>query len=144
MDKSLTLTNWTIPHEKLGVSLMEHLFMRLSGIYGSKWDNAFIAPEMKSNWMAVWASAFDYHKLTPQDIKNGLDNCPILYPDWTPTLGQFITACKHKETRHACHEKFAALPKPNYPKEKAMENLAKMKALLADSPLINRINQQEK
>lgn len=86
---------WAVPMAKLeGISLIDHLWNRLSGQYGDRWLRGF--PDMQSieNWKQAWAEGFDEERLTPHDVAEGLRMCRRMSPDWTPTLGVFIRACR--------------------------------------------------
>ncbi|WP_183012812.1 replication protein P [Achromobacter sp. UMC46] len=86
---------WAVPMAKLeGISLIDHLWNRLSGTYGGRWLKDF--PDMQSieNWKAAWAEAFDEENLTPQDVAEGLRACRRMSPDWPPSVGEFIRACR--------------------------------------------------
>ena len=98
-------TKWNEPHPHLGMSLMDHLFERLEGIYPSKWRSSFKSPADIQNWRVVWSSSFDYYKITPDEIKRGLNNLPTQkIKNWIPDLGEFIAACRYKEHKEACHQ----------------------------------------
>lgn len=86
---------WAVPMAKLeGISLIDHLWNRLSGTYGGRWLKDF--PDMQSieNWKEAWAEAFDEENLTPQDVAEGLRACRRMSPDWPPSVGEFIRACR--------------------------------------------------
>lgn len=86
---------WAVPLAKLeGISLIDHLWNRLSGTYGGRWLKDF--PDMQSieNWKAAWAEAFDEEGLTPRDVAEGLRACRRMFPDWPPAVGEFIQACR--------------------------------------------------
>ncbi|MNV07124.1 hypothetical protein D3C71_975400 [compost metagenome] len=86
---------WAVPLAKLeGISLIDHLWNRLSGTYGGRWLKDF--PDMQSieNWKAAWAEAFDEENLTPHDVAEGLRACRRMSPDWPPSVGEFIRACR--------------------------------------------------
>lgn len=88
-------SRWAVPLAKLeGISLIDHLWNRLSGTYGGRWLKDF--PDMQSieNWKAAWAEAFDEENLTPQDVAEGLRACRRMSPDWPPSVGEFIRACR--------------------------------------------------
>ena len=88
-------TGWAVPLAKLeGISLIDHLWNRLSGTYGGRWLKDF--PDMLSieNWKAAWAEALDDDRVTPQEVAEGLRTCRRMYPDWPPAVGEFIRACR--------------------------------------------------
>ncbi len=89
------LSVWATPLAKLeGISLIDHLWNRLSGTYGGRWLKDF--PDMRSieNWKAAWAEGFDEEGLTPHDVAEGLRTCRRMSPDWPPSLGEFLRACR--------------------------------------------------
>lgn len=86
---------WAVPLAKLeGISLIDHLWNRLSGTYGGRWLRDF--PDMQSieNWKAAWAEALDDERVTPQEVAEGLRTCRRMNPDWPPAVGEFIRACR--------------------------------------------------
>lgn len=86
---------WSVPMAKLeGISLIDHLWNRLSGTYGGRWLKDF--PDMQSieNWKAAWAEALDEERVTPQEVAQGLRTCRRKFPDWPPAVGEFIQACR--------------------------------------------------
>lgn len=86
---------WAVPLVKLeGISLIDHLWNRLSGTYGGRWLKDF--PDMLSieNWKAAWAEALDDDGVTPQEVAEGLRTCRRMFPDWPPAVGEFIRACR--------------------------------------------------
>ncbi|CAM4079225.1 Replication protein [Bordetella tumbae] len=85
---------WSVPLAKLeGISLIDHLWNRLSGTYGGRWLKDF--PDMQSieNWKGAWAEAFDEEGLTPHEVAEGLRACRRMY-DWPPSVSEFIKACR--------------------------------------------------
>ncbi len=88
-------SGWAVPLAKLeGISLIDHLWNRLSGTYGGRWLKDF--PDMQSieNWKTAWAEALDDDRVTPQEVAEGLRTCRRMYPDWPPAVGEFIRACR--------------------------------------------------
>ncbi len=86
---------WAVPLVKLeGISLIDHLWNRLSGTYGGRWQKDF--PDMLSieNWKTAWAEALDEDRVTLQEVAEGLRTCRRMYPDWPPAVGEFIRACR--------------------------------------------------
>ncbi len=86
---------WSVPMAKLeGISLIDHLWNRLSGTYGGRWLKDF--PDMQSieNWKAAWSEALDEERVTPQEVAEGLRTCRRKFPDWPPAVGEFIQACR--------------------------------------------------
>jgi hypothetical protein len=77
-----------------GISLIDHLWNRLSGTYGGRWLKDFPDEQSIENWKQAWAEAFDEERLTPQDVAEGLRACRRMSPDWPPSVGEFIRACR--------------------------------------------------
>lgn len=85
---------WLVPHAKLeGISLMDHLFGRLNGMYPNKWRSNFRDEQAINDWKAAWAEAFDEDGITPHDVADGIKNCRRMY-DWPPSLAEFLKACR--------------------------------------------------
>lgn len=88
-------SGWAVPLAKLeGISLIDHLWNRLSGTYGGRWLKDF--PDMQSieNWKEAWAEALDEDRVTPHEVAEGLRTCRRMFPDWPPAVGEFIRACR--------------------------------------------------
>lgn len=86
-------SQWFEPHEKLGISMMDHLFNRLDGAYPHKWRSNFANQQAIDNWMESWVEAFEEEGITPADVKNGLKECRRRFT-WPPSCAEFIQACK--------------------------------------------------
>ncbi|SAL33257.1 hypothetical protein AWB71_01814 [Caballeronia peredens] len=84
---------WQEIHSKLGVSLMDHLFNRLDGMYPNRWRAAFSNEYAVANWRDAWAEAFDEEGVTTQMISHALGACRKAY-DWPPSLAEFLKVCK--------------------------------------------------
>jgi len=88
------LSAWLDPHPSLnGLSMIDHLFKRLQGLYAHKWMSAF--PDAKSikNWRDVWAEAFVDEEITLAEIKAGLTACLTKF-SWPPSLPEFLSVCR--------------------------------------------------
>lgn len=85
--------DWLTVHPKLGISLMDHLFNRLEGLYPSRWRAAFTSEGQIQNWREVWAEVFVEEGITPQDIQNGLTAVRKKHV-WPPSLPEFLAACR--------------------------------------------------
>lgn len=83
---------WLDVHASLGISLMDHLFNRLDGMYPNRWRAAFANDRAVQNWREAWAAAFAEEGLTPDQIAAGVRACRRLY-DWPPSLPEFLKAC---------------------------------------------------
>lgn len=90
---STDLTPWVAVRPKLGMSLMDHLFERLSGKYPGRWAGLFKNEKAVECWRSEWAEAFVKKGISPAEIAHGLDACNDLY-DWPPTLPEFLHACR--------------------------------------------------
>lgn len=90
---SADLAIWTTIRPQLGMSLMDHLFDRLSGKYPGRWAGLFKNEKAVDNWRTEWADAFTKKAITPHEVARGLDACNDLY-DWPPTLPEFLHACR--------------------------------------------------
>jgi hypothetical protein len=84
---------WLEVHAVLGISLMDHLYNRMEGMYPQRWKANFPSATSIQNWRESWAEAFEDERITPQDIAVGLKACRKRY-DWPPSLPEFIKACK--------------------------------------------------
>lgn len=95
---------WLCAHPKLnGISLMDHLFNRLNGMYASKWISNFRDDLAIENWKEAWAEAFDEDGLTPNDIAVGIKNCRRMF-DWPPSLAEFVKACRPWTAPELAHQ----------------------------------------
>ncbi len=93
MSTENALALWTNVRPKLGMSLMDHLFDRLSGKYSSRWTSQFKSDRDVENWRAEWSETFAKRGITPEEVARGLDACNDLYT-WPPTLPEFLKACR--------------------------------------------------
>jgi hypothetical protein len=97
-------SNWLAKHPKLGVSLMDHLFNRLDGMYPNKWRASFGSEQAIENWRQAWAEAFIEEGISPQSVQNGLRTARTKFP-WPPSLPEFLAACRPDlEPERAWHE----------------------------------------
>ena len=87
-------SKWLTPHVKLeGISMMDHLYNRLNGIYPNKFRSNFRDMQAIEDWKAAWAEAFDEEGIVPQDVALGIKNCRRMF-DWPPSLPEFLRACR--------------------------------------------------
>lgn len=86
---------WLDIRSSIGITMIDHLFNRLDGIYTGKWQQAFKTPASIENWKSAWAESLHDRGITPEQIKRGLKNCVDLY-DWPPSLSEFVKACEQK------------------------------------------------
>lgn len=91
-------TKWLEP-TKSGKSLMDVLLERIIVMYPSS-QSFFITPERVQVWMEVWSEDFVKHRIMPEDIKRGLEECTkdlVAKKDielqFMPSLPQFIHWC---------------------------------------------------
>ncbi|KAA1286949.1 replication protein P [Alcaligenes faecalis] len=85
---------WLMAHAKLeGISLMDHLYNRLNGIYPNKFRSNFKDVQAIQDWKDAWAEAFDEEGIVPQDVALGIKNCRRMF-DWPPSLPEFLRACR--------------------------------------------------
>ncbi len=85
---------WLEPLAKLeGLSLMDHLFNRLEGMYPNLWRASFRVESSLANWRAAWAEAFSDEAITPHEIATGLTVCRRRH-EMPPSLPQFLRACR--------------------------------------------------
>ena len=75
------------------LSLIDHLFNRLDGMYPNRWRAAFADQTAISNWRDAWADAFIEDGLTAAEIAIGIKRCRQQF-DWPPSLTEFIRACR--------------------------------------------------
>ena len=86
-------SKWFEIHPKLGISMMDHLYNRLDGLYPHKWRSNFADQTAIDNWQTSWAEAFEDEKITLQEIAKGLKACKTKF-DWPPGCSEFIKACR--------------------------------------------------
>ncbi len=75
------------------LSLMDHLFNRLDGMYPNRWRAAFTSEDAVQNWRESWAEAFVEEGITPHQVADGIRACRRQF-DWPPSLTEFLKACK--------------------------------------------------
>lgn len=106
----------------LDPSWIDALFSRFEAMYGQqfvdKWKNMDIAMVKQE-----WANAL--HGMNGETIKLALQACREnnIFP---PSLPEFYQLCKAVRIMQT----FQKLSKPEYPKKKAKENIAKIKQML--------------
>lgn len=85
---------WLQPYEKLnGLSMIDHLYNRLDGMYPHKFSSFFTDIDAIDNWKKAWAEVLYEEKITPLEVKKGLQFCLRNY-DWPPSLPEFLKACR--------------------------------------------------
>lgn len=85
---------WLAPRAKLdGLSLLDHLFNRLDGMYPGKWKANFPSETSIKNWQEECCRVFDEDGITLAHISAGLRTCRRMYRDWPPSVPQLADAC---------------------------------------------------
>jgi hypothetical protein len=88
------LNVWLDPHPKLdGVSLIDHLFNRLDGLYPHRWRSAFANEQAIINWRESWAEGLAEEGITLPEVKCGIDACRRDFA-WPPSFAEFLSACR--------------------------------------------------
>jgi len=110
----------------MATPVLDRLFAVLTAVYGQKWTSLVIDEQMLNDMQQVWG-----HHLRDVDLdqmKTALDRLPTEYPNWPPTVGQFLELCK------ACKvvEYNPRLPKPRTEanEKAAAEAFAELKIIL--------------
>lgn len=105
------VSQWTVKRPKLGgISLLDHLFNRLDGMYPGKWKANFPGEQSIKNWRDECERIFEEEGITLAQIGDGLRTCRKLYRDWPPSVPQLIDACKPPvDTAAAYHEAVAGM-----------------------------------
>ncbi len=100
-----SMAPWLGAHPRLeGISLMDHLYNRLDGMYPNRWRANFSTEDAIEAWKEAWADAFADEGLVPDDIATGLRNCRRMF-DWPPSLTEFMRACRpNLDPETAFHE----------------------------------------
>ena len=106
---------------------MNHLFLKMSSIFGVKWANNYPTKELMLQAKREWYDALE--SVSPERIKDAIDlvrdQC-----EWPPSIAQFL-ALTVEATPNACHRLFPkALPKPPPNKDVASKAMAEIRAML--------------
>ena len=80
----------------------------LTAIYGQKWTSLIIDEQMLEDMQKVWSHHL--RKEPVEDIKKALDRLPREYPNWPPTVGQFLELCRIGKDPSL--PEFVSLPRP--------------------------------
>jgi hypothetical protein len=72
--------------------VIDFLFVSLSAKYGHRWGSQFTSDDKARVIKGEWARGLV--GLKAQELRKGLDACIHQYPDWPPTVGQFLVLCK--------------------------------------------------
>jgi len=105
-------------------NLLTRLFAVLAAQYGVKWTSLIQNEDAENAMRNVWGAGLA--EIDPMVIKAVLDRLPTEYPNWPPTVGQFLALCKvgNDPTMKP------RLPKPRGDEKIAMDALAEMKRIL--------------
>lgn len=98
------LDRWFRFRQGLSGSMMDYLYNAMDGMYPGSWSDKFKTEQSIQNWRQMWAARFEEEGLNPRQVKNGIDQCPALYVNHVPTLGEFIIACRTVTPQ--CHRDF--------------------------------------
>lgn len=85
---------WFEIHPKLGISMMDHLFNRLEGMYMQKWRSNFPSERSIDNWRAAWAESFEADGITLQEVGAAIAKLRATPNGWPPSLPEFISLCR--------------------------------------------------
>ncbi len=92
--KKLTKTDWMKARDgNADDSPIMRLYQRLDALYPIVWAKHFNTDQKRTNFAQHWSDKFIELGFDYQHIKRGLDNVVMMYPDFPPTLGQFIKCC---------------------------------------------------
>jgi len=96
---------WFTPSKALdGLAPIDHLFNRLDGLYPQRWRANFKNDQSVTNWREAWVEALVEERITPQEVKRGLDHCRK-YLAWPPSFAEFLSACRPPiDSEAAYHE----------------------------------------
>lgn len=115
----------TAPSSALPSELIERLFLRFQAIYGNRvaqmWGDTD-PQEVRQTWER------ELNTFQPSDIKSALETMRTAYPDYPPTLFQFVGMARdHRIKRVQTAEK---LPPPKADPEQAREILRRVREML--------------
>ena len=105
-------------------NLLTRLFGVLSGQYGNKFTSLIQTEQSEEVVRKVWGNALA--DIPAEDIGQALSKLPVDFPDWPPTVGQFLAVCKIGKDPILRQ----SLPKPPGNPEKALEAIEEMKRIL--------------
>ncbi len=72
------------------LTLMDIIWDEFDVYYPNTWRSFFKEENKKLSWAFAWARMFAYRDLSPQEIVSALPEVVVEYPNFAPTLGQFI------------------------------------------------------
>ena len=89
---------------------MERLFARLSACYGNRmatmWGDC-----PRADIMDAWREGL--RGVDPARVSDALARVHAEYPEWPPTLGEFVALCR-RPTVEAAHRPLVSLPRPKH------------------------------
>ena len=138
LDPHLTQPNQQSKNSKpLGTELdskkkqiINHLFLKMSSIYGAKWASNYPTNELMLQAKREWYDALDH--VPPERIKAAIDMCRDR-SEWPPSIAQFLSYTLELVPQ-GCHKVFPkALPKPPANKEIASKAMSEIRAMLSRS-----------
>jgi hypothetical protein len=131
-EKIRPISKWLRVNPAYGISMMDHLYNRLDGMYELKWAAQFKSEVNIQNWRESWAAQFEADGITPAQIEPGLVECGARYA-WPPSVKEFVDAVK-AAIKPAAHRDFP-LMLPRHPtpteKEKAAQFFAQARETLS-------------
>ena len=105
--------------------ILTRIFAVLAAQYGSRWSSLIQTEEAENVMRKVWGDSL--RGIDMQTIKKALDDLPRHFPNWAPTVGQFLDLCKPSVPPL---EEFKALPKPDPNPELAEKAFKQMREIL--------------
>ena len=99
--------------------IVNHLFAKMSSIFGTKWANNFPTAEVEMMAKREWYDALD--GLTPVQLRTAVDRVRQEC-EWPPSIAEFLKYTK-TEQRDPCHRMLDALPPPKGDPEVARKAL---------------------
>lgn len=103
------LSKWLRVHPGLGISMIDHLYNKLDGAYPGQFAVQFKNETSIQNWRIETAEALEDENIQPHQIAPGLRELRRLYPDYPPSAGKLVIACK-AAIPPAAHRDFAPAP----------------------------------
>ena len=105
--------------------VITRIFAVLAAQYGSRWTSLIQNEESETATRRVWADTLVGKDMAK--IKAALDGLPKNYPNWPPTVGQFLELCSVGESDL---QEFKSLPRPEGDPDIAAAAFAEMKRIL--------------
>lgn len=120
------ISRWLEVHKGLGISMMDHLYNKLDGMYPGQWAEKFKNEASIQNWRETWADQFEADSIAPGHIKQGLVECSRRYK-YPPNVHEFVDACKGAIAPAMHRDMQPAIERKPTPEERA--NAAKYLAM---------------